>query len=270
MHQKKHAIIISIVLAIVSLGSSVLFRLVLNTDFLSNMFLGIFGSAFATLVIFCHEYNSEKHELIRKYCKKVDEICVCSEHIFLIEEIDGVVPDSFYTKTDGLSPIDRLCDLYIKMDCLKPQLIDLFNQFDFFLDCTFKQWFQDRIIILIEKDQKFKNRKEKRREKEGNKALYRNEYFIGKHKKSIEKRIQSPLIHYLNKIATYAQKEFFCYRNGLQVDEDSVIKGLLELQKELFVRSENGIVEVTVKWHDASNDLKGILVGSKIFWKREK
>lgn len=269
MRQKKASIYISTVLAFFALLLAVLLKYVFDAEFVSNVFLGIFGSAFATLVVFCYDYSSEKRKLIKAYCKKVDEIYSCREHIFMIEEIDGTIPSIYYDRTDNRSPIDRLCDLYLKMSAMRSQIIELFEQIDFFMDLPIKQWFQERNLILIEKDQKFASRAEKRLAKEEAKACYRDEHHPGKRKRMIEKRVQRPLMQYLYKVAKYANNEFSWYRDGLQEDEETVIQGLLELQKECFQETENGVSIKPAKWHEASGELLGTLVGSKVFWLKE-
>lgn len=270
MRQKKASIYISIVLAFFSLVLSIVFKYLLNAEFLSNVFLGVFGSAFAALVVFCYDYNTEKHKLIKEYCKKVHEIYHCRSRIFSIDEIDGKIPSIYYDKTENRSPIDRLCDIYIQMNSMRGQLVELYAEIDFFLDLPLKQWLQDRHLVYVGDSKKRLTREEKRIAKESAKARYRDEHYAGKRKEIIRKRIQDPLMRYLFTVSRFALNEFSWYREGLQADEETVVAGLLELQKECFAATENGSSTVPAEWHEASGELAGTLVGSRLFWIKEK
>jgi len=64
---KKYGIIVSIILIAISLFASIGLEFAGNHQFLVNIFLGIFGSAFVTLVIYISEYFVEKRKALETF-----------------------------------------------------------------------------------------------------------------------------------------------------------------------------------------------------------
>lgn len=266
MKEKKQLVKICIITSIISLFFSAYFYNICS--FIKDLFMGIFGSSTATLIVFIYEYRNCKRETILDYCDLIDEVFYLYEHIFILikDSQTNEILEGYISHENGKSGIENLVDTYIQLVEYIDKIIIQYNKFDFFTDIISpKQWWNENHYVWITEKPKDKNLRKKIRLEA--KERYYTKY-TGKHKKIIYDKIQSPILYYLYDISFPARNMFKWYRNGNLSLESECINILLNLQEKFAEKDNEGVLRFPVpEWKHNNDRLRNSTNGGKVFWK---